>query len=47
MAMATSAPMKIAGNNWPTMASAMESERAIGDTGVISPPTVVRMLKLK
>ena len=35
IAMATSAPMRVAGKSWPTMASAMVSERAKGSRGAI------------
>jgi hypothetical protein len=47
MAMATRAPIRIAGKSWPTMASAVVSERANGETGMMSLPMVVSVAKLK
>jgi len=47
MAMATRAPIRVAGKSWPTMASAIVSERANGCSGVILLPTVVSVPKLK
>ena len=46
MAMATKAPIKIAGKSRPTEDSAMVSERAIGLTGLMSLPKVVIVAKL-
>ena len=46
MAMATKAPIKIAGKSRPTEDSAMVSERAIGLTGLMSLPRVVSVVKL-
>src|SRR5208282_5019072 len=47
MAMATRAPIRMAGKSWPQTASAMVSARAKGSAGAISLPTVVRVQKLK
>jgi hypothetical protein len=47
MAIATSAPIRMAGKSRPTIASAVVSERANGDTGVMSLPMVVSVAKLK
>src|SRR5271168_2137345 len=47
MAIATSAPMNMAGNSWPTIASAIASDRAYGFNTLISLPTVVSVPKLK
>ncbi len=46
MAMATKAPIKIAGKSRPTEDSAIVSERAIGLTGLMSLPRVVSVVKL-
>jgi hypothetical protein len=47
IAIATSAPIKIAGKSCPTIASAVVIERANGSIGVISLPIVVSVAKLK
>lgn len=46
-AIATSAPISVAGKSCPTTASAMVSDRANGSSGAIVLPTVVRVAKLK
>jgi hypothetical protein len=47
IAMATNAPMNMAGNSWPTIASAIVNDRAYGFNTLISLPTVVSVPKLK